>query len=394
MKNFVFISPNFPENYALFCRALRENGLNVLGVGDCPYDALRPELKDALTEYYRVDDLGNYDQVYRAVAYFIHKYGRIDALESNNEFWLEQDAALREDFNIPGFLPADMPWVKHKSLMKERYALAGIPTARFHMVDDIDGCRAFIGQVGWPVIVKPDNGVGAVSTFKLENDADLEEFFRIRDDGQYIMEEFIRGTVNSYDAIVDSRGEPIFETGNVTLKSPMDIVNEQGSCYFYMRDSLPEDVRSRGRAALKAFGVRSRFVHFEFFRLEEDQPLGKKNDVVALEVNMRPSGGVSPDMMNYANSTDVYKIWADMMAFDRTDKTCGKRSLCLFVGRRDARDYVLSREEVLSRYAGNIRQEGRQDPALATDMGDYVFLACFDTLDELNAFLATVLAER
>ena len=395
MQNFVFISPNFPDNYWNFCRRLRENGLRVLGVGDCPYDNLTRELKDSLDEYYKVDSLENYDSVYRAVAFFIHKYGRIDWLESNNEYWLERDARLREDFNIAaGFRPADMPFVKCKSRMKQRYALAGIPTARYHMVDDFDGCAAFAREVGWPVIVKPDNGVGAVSTYRLQSEDDLREFLRIKDDAEYIMEEFIDGTVNSYDAIVNSRGEPLFETGNVTPQSLMDVVNENGNSCFYIRNALPEDMRARGRAALKAFGVKSRFVHFEFFRLNCDQPMGKKDDVVALEVNMRPSGGISPSMMNYANGTDVYKIWADMIAFDATQKGREASQYCVFAGRRDARSYVMSREDVLREYAPCIREEGRVDAALAADMGDYMFLACFDTLEEVDAYLRRVFAEN
>ena len=395
MKNFVFISPNFPDNYWNFCRRLRENGLRVLGVGDCPYDNLTAELKGSLDEYYKVDSLENYDSVYRAVAFFIHKYGRVDWLESNNEYWLERDARLREDFNIStGFRPADMPFVKCKSLMKQRYALAGIPTARYHMVDDFDGCAAFAREVGWPVIVKPDNGVGAVSTYKLRSEEDLRAFLARKDDAEYIMEEFIDGTVNSYDAIVNSVGEPLFETGNVTPESLMDIVNENGNSSFYIRSALPEDVRTRGRAALKAFGVKSRFVHFEFFRLNGDQPMGKKDDVVALEVNMRPSGGISPSMMNYANGTDVYKIWADMIAFDETRKGREASRYCLFAGRRDARSYVMSREDVLREYAPHIREEGRVDAALAADMGDYMFLTTFDTLEEVNAFLRRVFEEK
>ena len=104
--NFVYISPNFPDNHWLFCRRLRDNGVNVLGVGDCPYHELSWQLRDSLTEYYKVSCLEEYDEVYRAVAYFIHKYGRVDYLESNNEYWLEKDAALRQDFNIrSGFQP-------------------------------------------------------------------------------------------------------------------------------------------------------------------------------------------------------------------------------------------------------------------------------------------------
>ena len=394
MANFVFISPNFPDNYWNFCLRLKENGLNVLGIGDCPYDELADHLKGALNEYYKVSSLENYDEVYRAVAFFIHKYGRIDWLESNNEYWLERDARLREDFNIStGFRPGDMPCVKCKSRMKERYALAGIPVARYHMVDTLDGCADFIAQVGYPVIVKPDNGVGAVSTYKISDAEDLAEFFRIKDDNVYIMEEFIDATVNSYDAIVNSRGEPLFETGNVTPISLMDVVNEQGNSVFYIRNRLPDDMRQRGRAALKAFGVKSRFVHFEFFRLNSDQHIGKKDEVVALEVNMRPSGGISPSMMNYANGTDVYKIWADMIAFDQTQKGCSQSQYCVFAGRRDARHYAMSREDVLRVYGSCIKEAERVDAALAADMGDYMFLACFDTLEELEAFIKAVFEE-
>ena len=92
--NFVFISPNFPRTYWNFCDRLKKNGVTVLGVGDCAYEGLEPPLREALTEYYRVDTLEDYDQVFRAVAYFSFKYGKIDWLESNNEYWLEQDARL------------------------------------------------------------------------------------------------------------------------------------------------------------------------------------------------------------------------------------------------------------------------------------------------------------
>ena len=100
MKNFVFISPNFPEKYWQFCDELQKNGVRVLGIGDAPKHALTPELKRALTEYYHVDSIADYDQMYRAVGYFAWKYGHIDWIESNNEFWLETDARLRTDFNV------------------------------------------------------------------------------------------------------------------------------------------------------------------------------------------------------------------------------------------------------------------------------------------------------
>ncbi len=390
MKNLVFISPNFPDNYWMFCKELRANGLRVLGIGDCPWEDLAEELRGSLDDYYKVSSLENYEEVYRAVAFFIHRYGRIDWLESNNEYWLEQDAQLRRDFHITsGFQPEDMERVKYKSRMKPFYQQAGIRTARYHMVDDFEGCMGFIREVGFPVIVKPDNGVGASHTYKLKSEDDLRGFLSEKEDWiSYIMEEFVTAEVNSYDAIINSAGEPIFETGNVSPISIMDIVNDGDNSIYYIVKDLAEDVRAAGRAAVKAFGVRSRFVHFEFFRLTCDQPMGRKGDVVALEVNMRPCGGFSPDMMNYANSTDVYKIWADMIAFDASTKPVGERCFCGFCGRRDGKDFAVSDEELADRYRDQLRMVRRMPDALAGAMGNRIFIGCFPTEEAMNAFYA------
>ncbi len=397
MKNFVFISPNFPSNYWHFCSELKKNGLNVLGIGDAPYDYLSQDLRDSLNEYYKVGSLENYDEVYRAVAYFIFKHGRIDWLESNNEYWLERDAMLRTAFHITsGFQEEDMPRVKYKSKMKEFYQKAGIPTARYHIVDDLPGCAEFINEVGYPVIVKPDNGVGANSTYELGSDAELKDFLSSKDPHViYIMEEFVYAEVNSYDAIIDSKGNPIFETGNVSPVSIMDIVNNNDNSIYYILKDLPEDTRAAGRATVKSFGVKSRFVHFEFFRLTQDQNgLGKKGDVVALEVNMRPCGGFSPEMMNYANSTDVYKIWADMIAFDHSEKGTGDRAFCPFCGRRDGKDFVMSHDDIMAKYADHIKMAERIPDALSGAMGNQFYIATFAEKDQMDAFYADLIRTK
>ncbi|MDE6841820.1 MAG: carbamoylphosphate synthase large subunit [Oscillospiraceae bacterium] len=396
MKNVIFISPNFPTNYWQFCRELKNNGLNVLGIGDAHYDGLSGELRDSLNEYYRVDSLENYDEVYRAVAYFIFRYGRVDWLESNNEYWLERDAQLRTDFHITsGFQVDDVPRIKYKSKMKEFYERAGIPAARCHLVDGEEGCLAFIKEVGWPVVVKPDNGVGASDTHRLDGEADLRRFLENRRNVTYIMEEFVHAEVNSYDAIIDSKGEPIFETGNVTPMSIMDIVNNEDNSIYYIVKDLPADTRKAGRATVKSFGVKSRFVHFEFFRLTRDQKgMGKKGDVVALEVNMRPCGGFSPDMMNYANSTNVYKIWADMIAFDRSTLETGEHAFCAYAGRRDGKNFALDHETVLEKYGGHMKMVGRIPDVLAGAMGNQMYMATFTTKREMEAFYRDVLKQK
>ena len=397
MKNVVFISPNFPTNYWQFCRELKKNGMNVLGIGDQPYEELNPELKENLHEYYKVSNLENYDEVYRGVAFLIFKYGPIDWLESNNEYWLERDARLRTAFHITsGFQEEDIPRIKYKSKMKEYYRNVGISTARYYLVEDREGCLEFIQKVGYPVVVKPDNGVGASQTYKLSSDEELDDFLEKKTPGvSYIMEEFVYAEVNSYDAIIDSHGEPLFETGNVTPMSIMDIVNNQDNSIYYILKELPSDTRQAGRATVKSFGVKSRFVHFEFFRLLKDQKgLGTKGSIIALEVNMRPCGGFTPDMIDFAHSTNVYKICADMVAFDKTEIESGPHAYCAYAGRRDGKNFLLNDSQVAEKYGNRLKMNQRIPEVLAGAMGNQMFVALFDTKEEMDLFYQDVLSCR
>ena len=388
MKNFVFISPNFPLTYWKFCAELKKNGMRVLGIGDSPYGDLPQELKNALHEYYKVSNLENYDEVFKAVAFFSFKYGKIDWLESNNEYWLMQDARLRTEFNIStGPKLDEMDKIKFKSAMKAYYAKAGLPTARYHLVEGYEDAAAFAQEVGYPVVVKPDNGVGANNTYKLHSDEELHFFIDHKDDNVYIMEEFVNGYVQTYDAIVDSRGEPLFESGNVTPCSLMDIVNDGGDSVYYLVKDLPEKIRDAGLRTVKAFGVKSRFIHLEFFILNEDQEgLGKKGDILGLEVNMRPAGGFTPEMYNYSQETDVYKIWADMVAFDCNTKPIGNHHYCAFFGRRDGRHYKLDDYEVMLKYGKCMKMWGRIPDALSGAMANQMYVANFDTMEEMLQF--------
>lgn len=396
MKNFIFISPNFPVNYWKFCYELKKNGMRVLGIGDCPYPELSQQLRESLDEYYKVSNLENYDEVFRAVAFFTYKYGKIDWLESNNEYWLERDAALRTEFHITtGFHNGDMARIKLKSAMKSYYEKAGIQTARYHLVEGYEDALAFAREVGYPVIVKPDNGVGANNTYKLRDDEELRYFIDTKDNAVYIMEEFVNGHVRTYDAIINSKGEPVFESGNVTPHSIMDTVNTNDNSIYYIVKTLSPKLKMLGRRTVEAFRVKSRFIHLEFFVLDKDQPgLGKKGDILGLEVNMRPAGGFTTDLYDYAYETDVYKIWADMICFDRSTIPDDRpHHFCAFCGRRDGKHFVMDHEAILCKYGAAIKQHGRIPDALSGAMANQMYIAVFDTEEAMHAFYSDVLAE-
>lgn len=393
--NFVFISPHFPDNYWNFCDRLHRNGVTVLGIGDAPYESLRQELKEALTEYYRVDNMKNYDEMFRAMAFFSFHYGHIDWVESNNEYWLEQDALLRSDFNICSGLKAhEISRYKSKSLMKEYYAKAGIPTARWRIATTLADARRFVREVGWPLIAKPDNGVGAEETYALHNYQELKSFFAVPNRPKYLLEEYIDGEVVTYDGVSDGNAQALYAASHITPEGPLAITNGLAPLWYYVDPQMSPVLRRMGEDVLKSFDARNRFFHCEFFRLKSDKPgLGKAGDFLGLEVNMRPAGGYTVDMLNYAGSVDLYQLWADMVAFGKSRHPIEtQRQFCCCTSRRDGKSYRYTHEQILQKYADHIKMTPRLPAVLARAMGDQLYLATFTDGRNMRAFRTMVQA--
>ncbi len=391
--NFVFISPAYPVTCAAFCERLSEQGVNVLGIGDVPYDTLGDRLGGALTEYYRVSSLEDYDEVYRAVAFFIHKYGRIDWLESLNEYWLPSDARLRTDFNIAvGTREEKIGDLVKKSRMKRVFQEAGIPTARQHIVTDLEAGEAFVAKVGYPVIVKPDIGVGANGAMKIETREELVSFYEELPSEPYVMEEFLFGDICTYDAVLDSHCEPLFES-MCTYAPVIDSVANDENIHFFTTADVPDRLRDLGRRTAKAFGADRRFVHFEFIQMTRDYDgIGKAGDYAAMEVNMRPAGGHDPDMMNYAQSIDVFRIYAEMVTCDRRlSPESGECFICAYAARKDGHEFSHSHEEIMERYGGDIVLQEEMPPIDWPSMGRYVYMAKFREKEEMDRYFAFVL---
>ena len=390
MKNFIIISPHFPQTYYRFAEALKNNGFRVLGVGDASYFEISHELRNCLDEYYCCFDMEDYENEKRAVGHFRNKYGIIDYLESNNEFWLEKDSWLRNDFNIPnGVRPDELKYWQHKSMMKELYKKAGAKTADYTIVTDKESLLKFIDKVGYPVFIKPDMGVGAEGDFKIENSGDVDEFFNKKESWiTYICEQFVTGDIVSFDGICDEDSNVVFCASNVFPPSVAEVVKEGKDLFYYTVKEVPEDLKGIGQKVIKAFNVKKRFFHLEFFRLTKDVPnVGKVNDIVALETNMRPAGGYTPDLINFSQSVNCYQIYADVMAFNenRQDMNLPKY-FAACASRRDWVSYANDDNAVYEKYRNNICNAGRYPDVLSGAMGNRFFMAKFDTLEEIQEF--------
>jgi hypothetical protein len=374
--NVVFLSPHFPTHYYRFCSSLKAAGANVLGIGEEPYDNLAQEVRTALSEYYRVDDMHNYDDLVRACGFFTHRYGKIDRLDSLNEYWLSTEARLRDDFNIFGVRGTEIDFIRRKSRMKAKFREAGVPVARGQIVHTADDAHSLIRETGYPVIAKPDDGVGAIATYRLNGNQDLAAFFETKPDTDYIMEEFISGTIYSFDGLADRSGNPVFFTAHTFSQGIMETVNEARHLYYYSLRDIPAGLEKIGRDCLRAFNVRERFFHIEFFQTAADQ-------YVSLEVNMRPPGGYTTDMFNYACDIDIYRIWAELLVHDRAAVNYTRNYHCCYASRKSSLRYTHSHEDILARYGSFMVQIESVPGVFSSALGDIGYIFRSKSLDEI-----------
>lgn len=397
-KNFILVSPHFPDIYYKFAKALKEQGFNVLGVGNAPYHELKEELSSNLTEYYYCPNMESYEDLYKAVAFFAFKYGKISFIESNNEHWLMSDAKLREDFNIPGLKPEDMGFIKNKSLMKRKYKLAGVKTTPYVVFTTKEELLPFIEKYGYPLFIKPDIGVGASNSYKIENEGDFVRFFTNYDfKTPYICECFVDGKIVSYDAIVDANSNVIFATTH-EFPVPNHLISLGLVDDYYYSIPVDDDLNKLAKNTIKAFEVKKHFVHLEFFKLNNDNSLiGKKGEYIGLEVNMRPAGAYTPEMINIGSNIDVYSLYAQMMN-DSSITLDNEREqyICLEVTRRKEMidKYLLTNNEILNKYNSLIILSGLYPEILAEGMGDYYFIGRFKNIEEAFEFKDKVLETK
>jgi len=374
--NVVYLSPHFPPNYYRFSVALKKAGATVLGLGDERYDSLHHDLTDSITEYYHVMDMHHYDELVQGCRYFTNKYGKIERFDSHNEYWLETEARIRDQFDIPGIRTSEISFIRKKSLMKEIFKKAGIAVAQGKVANDEATAEEFVNLVGYPVVAKPDSGVGALNTYKINDKSELDSFIQNKPTVDYFMEEFVEGEIHSFDGLTNRHGNLVFYTAHIYSQGIMETVNEQRNVFYYSFIDIPKELEKIGRACVKAFDVRERFFHFEFFRTKGDK-------FIALEVNMRPPGGFTTDMFNWACDIDVYRLWAELLVNGELDFEFERKYHCCYVSRRYNRNYVNSHDDIVRTFKEKIVHHEPIMGVFSVALGDYGYIIRSKNLDDI-----------
>ncbi len=382
---FLYISPEFPYNYANFVLQLHHLGVHVWGIGEADFYEMDPRLRAALRWYVRTD-LSSPAAVDSAVDELLQVQSNqgltphFDLVESHNEQWLRLEAHINQTRGIDGIQPADMEVLKRKSAMKQLFRESGLLFAPGEMIRSADQAADLANQLGYPVIVKPDEGVGSAGIHRIDDQQQLLDILPELK-GSCLLEKFIDAPIVTYDGLVDRGGRLVFENSLTYADGVLDCVLGKET-FFYVNHRLPRRLSEIGRQLVERLGVRRKFFHFEFFRIG--------SDYMPIEINCRPPGGAIVDMMNYSTDQDLYAAYARMIT--GADPALGKQKkyYCAYIGRRK-RPYILGHADLLARF-GHLVVEHGENPAIYQDaMGAHRYIFRTPSEDELQKTAAEIL---
>lgn len=194
------------------------------------------------------------------------------------------------------------------------------------------------------------------------------------------------GDIVTYDGLTDSAGQIVFSASHVYDVGIMQLRQGRLDGYYYSLRSIPKRLEELGARAVAAFALRERFFHLEFFARPDGSYL-------ALEMNLRPPGGFTTDMMNHAGNIDVYALWARALTGESLGAIAYEREYyTAHVGRRRERDYHSSHEELVRALGSTLAAVEKVPDAFADTMGNTAYLLRHAELEALKHAIELVRA--
>lgn len=223
-------------------------------------------------------------------------------LVTDNEYDLERAARIRADLGIPGQSAASALSFRDKAVMK-RVAGAAVRVPRFARLETFGDLTGFIGENGFPVVVKPVKQGGSRDIVVLRDEDDLTAFSRRHWRDDLLAEEFVEGRMCHVDAVIAPGYR--FVAASRYLRSCLGVFSGEnnGSVQLRPGDQLAlrlEEFLDRVLAAFDTPEVGA--YHLEVFHTPDDE-------LVLCEIASRVGGNRIPALTRATYGVDLHSAW-------------------------------------------------------------------------------------
>ncbi|MGE0707182.1 MAG: acetyl-CoA carboxylase biotin carboxylase subunit family protein [Planctomycetota bacterium] len=357
MKHVVFVAPFFGSTMMKCLLALTElEDVKVGVITHEPEEHVPPALRRALAGHFRVKDALDADQLALATHAFQREWGRVDRLLGYLEQLQLPLAQARDAVGVEGMDTATARRFRDKNVMKQAMAEAGLPVARQALIHGAEDARRFVAAVGYPIVLKPTDGLGTKDTLRAGDEGELYKALnRLMPSPKRPVqaEQFVTGAEHTFES-VSIDGEVVWSSSTYYLPGPLQVLENPWMqyCVLLPREEDPPHVeafRPLNHAALRSLGMRTGMSHMEWF-------LPKGGSPVISEVAARPPGVNIMAMNGLAAEVDFWAKWARLMVHKEWEMparrwACG----CAFLrgqGRGRAVVAIEGLEETLSQLGG------------------------------------------
>ena len=375
----LYLAPEFPTNYWNFLKCLKLSGIKVVAFGQADFYHLPEDVRQSIDWYERVN-LENWDEVVHKVK----NIGDFDLVESHDEHWLRLEAFINKTFNKEGINDEFINHWKKKSLMKAKFKEINIPFAKGGLIANSEEGLSLAKKLNYPVIIKPDEGVGAGGAYKIRNEEQLKNIISKNEHINFIMEEFIDEPIITYDGLTDWNGDIVFDNSLKYTAGILEFVNGRDPS-FYIDRYINDNLRKLGKKMVEAFNIRKKFFHFEFFV--------KDKQLIPIEVNCRPPGGPIIDMMNYSVNKNLYNMYARMIIGNKLRLDRDKKYYCGYVGRRNA-GYIFSHENIVEKFEKKLIEASENEALFQEAMGKFRYIFRTESEEEMSEIMTYILEKK
>lgn len=228
-------------------------------------------------------------------------------------------AQVREELGISGMgVEASMNF-RDKARMKSILQQKGLPCARYATALSEEEVWAFAKSSGFPLVLKPPAGAGAISTFRADTEEQLRaQLLELKPSPQnaLLLEEFVLGDEHSFETITVD-GKHIWHSLTHYYPTPLEVLRNPWIqwCVLLPReidDSKYDDIRRAAFSTLDALGMDTGISHLEWFRRAD-------GSLAISEVAARPPGAQFTTLVGYAHEIDFWYAWARVMVYGLFD---------------------------------------------------------------------------
>lgn len=317
MRNVVFVAPFPLETTLRFVRAVaRLDGVRLLGVAqEPPGGDDRALFADLIT----VADGLDTRQLLEATRLLERRHGPIHRLVGILEPLQVQLAEVRQAMGIAGTSPQTADLFRDKARMKDELRRHGLPCARHAMIRSWADAEAFVGQVGFPIVLKPLAGMGCKSTWRITSADELRgalTALHASPERPALAEEFLRGREYSFETVTIG-GNVVFQSASRYFPAPLEVMETPWIQWVVVLPRVIDgpdfaDARALGVQAIQALGLETGMTHMEWFRRDD-------GSLAIGEIAARPPGANIVRMNSFVHDVDMYRVWARAVVDDAFD---------------------------------------------------------------------------